>query len=106
MLFHQFVTAIEAARLTGQSERAIRRWTLSGKLKATKHGTQFAIAITGVEAIADKRPPDVKELLARISALEDLEEVQASQASRLSDLERQVFLLQAKPHLCPGNTQH
>ena len=77
-------------------ERTIRHWTLSGKLKATKHGTQFSIAVTGIEAFADTRPPDVKELLTRLQALEDLEEVQTSQASRLTDLERQVFLLQAK----------
>jgi len=32
----------------------------------------------------------------RLQALEDSEDVQASQASRLTDLERQVFLLQAK----------
>jgi hypothetical protein len=57
---------------------------------------EFSIAVTGLEAIADKRPPDVKELLARLQALEDIEEVQASQASRLTDLERQVFLLQER----------
>jgi hypothetical protein len=34
--------------------------------------------------------------LARLQALEDIEEVQASQASRLTDLERQVFLLQER----------
>jgi excisionase family DNA binding protein len=99
MLFEQFITAIEAARLTGQSERTIRRWTLRGKLPATKHGSQWKIAFTGVEPLLDSRPPDVKALFTRLQALEDLEDVQASQASRLTDLERQVFLLQAKPHL-------
>jgi len=75
------------------SERTIRRWTLSGKLPATKYGSQCKIALTGVEPLLDARPPDVKVLLTRLQALEDLEEVQASQASRLTDLERQVFLL-------------
>jgi len=80
-------------------ERTIRRWSLSGKLKATKHGTEFHLALTGLEPLLDSRPPDVKVLLTRLQALEDLEDVQASQASRLTDLQRQVFLLQAKPHL-------
>jgi len=48
------------------------------------------------QVFQDARPPDAKALLARVIALEDLEEVQASQASRLTDLERQVFLLQAQ----------
>jgi hypothetical protein len=62
-------------------------------------------ALTGVDPFIDKRPPDVKALLTRIIALEDLEDVQASQANHLTDLERQVFLLQAKPHYRPRATQ-
>jgi len=94
-----FLSAVEAAKRIGQSERTIRRWIESGKLPATKHGSHFHIALADLEPFLDKRPPDVKELLARIIALEDLEDVQASQANRLTDLQRQVFLLQAKPHL-------
>jgi excisionase family DNA binding protein len=91
--------AVEAAQRIGQNERTIRRWIETGKLPATKLGSQFKIALADLEPFLDKRPPDTKELLARIIALEDVEDVQASQASRLTDLERQVFLLQAKPHL-------
>ena len=73
---------------------AARPSAASSKLPNT--APEFSIALTDLEAFADKRPPDVKELLARLRALEDLEEVQASQATRLTDLERQVFLLQQR----------
>jgi len=62
--------------------------TLSGKLPATKHGSHGTIALTGVEPFQDARPPDAKALLARVIALEDSEDVQASLANRLTDLER------------------
>jgi excisionase family DNA binding protein len=91
-----FLSAVEAAHRIGQNERTIRRWIETGKLPATKYGSQFKIALADLEPFLDKRPPDTKALLARIIALEDIEDVQASQANRLTDLERQVFLLQAK----------
>jgi len=76
--------AVEAAKRAGQNELTIRHWTLRGKLPATKHSAQCTIALMGVEPFQDSRPLDVKALLARVIALEDIEDVQASQASRLT----------------------
>ena len=63
-----FLSAVEAAKRTGQSERTIRRWIESGKLPATKHGSQFKIALADLEPLLDSRPPDTRDRVLRTAS--------------------------------------
>lgn len=97
----RYVSAIEASKLTGQSERTIRRRIERGKLKAEKRGTTYAINIDDLEEFTERRTPDVRSLLERIQALEDLEDAEASQAQRLTELERRVSELEKRVKPAP-----
>lgn len=97
----QYISAIEAAMLTGQSERTIRRWIERGKLNAKKYGTSYAIDVEELEQLTEKRKPDIRSLLERVQALEDLEDVQASQAQRITELERRVSELEKQVKATP-----
>lgn len=84
------LTAVQAAQRIGVSEKTIRLWVQSGKLKATHLAkNRLAIPESEVEQIARERQSqaeqsapatDVNELAAKVAALE----------SRLSDIERLV----------------
>ena len=68
------VTATEAAKMTGLSERTIRRWIESGKLPARQIATnRYAIKTTDLKKYIPKEQPDLIAALARIQELEDIQ---------------------------------
>ena len=83
----EYVSAVQAATLTGLSEKTIRRKIKRGELKATKQGTSYQIRVKDLDKLTGQRPPTPDVLLQRI---QELEEIQASQAERIATLEHLV----------------
>jgi excisionase family DNA binding protein len=75
------LTTLEAAKLTGRSDRTIRRWIASGKLPARQIDTnRYVILLADLNKFTGAaRQTKTALLQARIDALE----------KRVSDLERQ-----------------
>ena len=46
-----YVSAAEAARLTGVSERTVRRWAASGQVRSVKRGHGYRVALPEVAAM-------------------------------------------------------
>ena len=68
------VTAIDAAKMTGLSERTIRRWIESGKLPARQIATnRYAIKTTDLRKYIPKEQPDLQSAISRIQELEDMQ---------------------------------
>jgi excisionase family DNA binding protein len=104
----EYVSAVEAARLTGLSERTIRRKIDAGELKAEKSGTSYAIRVRDLNKLTGQRPPTPDILLQRIQELEEIQTSQAaqidSQAETISALERRVQSLEEHPTPAPTRT--
>jgi excisionase family DNA binding protein len=95
-------SAVEAARITGLSEKTIRRKLDSGELQAEKTSTGYQIRIADLRKLTERRKPADLDALA--SRMQELEEIQADQALtidaqaaqieakaiRISDLEQRV----------------
>jgi excisionase family DNA binding protein len=65
------VTAIEAADLTGHSERTIRRWLASGKLRGSKTPRRdWQIAVSDLPAPAQRHGHELEEMRQRVERLE------------------------------------
>jgi excisionase family DNA binding protein len=99
----EYVSAVEAARLTGLSEKTIRRKIDAGALKAEKHGTSYAIRVTDLQKLTGQRPT-LDTLDAVIERVQELEEIQASQAEtintqaeQISRLEQRITELEQRP---------
>jgi excisionase family DNA binding protein len=88
----QEVTAIDAAKLTGHSEKTIRRWIVSGKLPARQVSkNRYAIKTSDLRKyIPDAAQPDLGVALARI---QELESTQDTLLERIDRLEALVTLL-------------
>jgi excisionase family DNA binding protein len=56
-----YVNAVEAVRLTGLSEKTIRRRIERGEIKAKKRGTNYAIKARDLDKLVGPRPatPDL-----------------------------------------------
>jgi len=52
------VSANEAARRFGLSEKTVRRWIIAGKLKADKRGRAYRVSLSDVAAINGQAKPD------------------------------------------------
>jgi len=83
----EYVTAVEAARLTGLSERTIRRKISAGVLKAEKCGAHYAIRVGDLAPLTERAPTTLDTALMRI---DELEAEQARQAERLAVLEQRI----------------
>lgn len=101
------VSAVQAAALTGLSEKTIRRKIESGQLKAEKRGTSYAIRVRDLDKLTGQKPPTPDLLLQRIGELEQEQERQAaqieSQAETIRTLEQRVQELEARP--APAKTR-
>jgi len=93
----KYITATEAARRLGVTDKTVRSWVRSGKLDAHKaEKNRFDILASDVEALRRKREnyqdetPDISLLVARIAELEskcvDLDQ-------KYSDIERKYLEL-------------
>jgi excisionase family DNA binding protein len=86
----EYVNAVEAARLTGLSEKTIRRKLDAGELKAEKRGTVYAIRVTDLLTL-HKQFPDLLT-----THIQELEEQLKWQAEHISKLERRVQELERR----------
>ena len=76
----QEVTVIEAAKLAGRSQRTIRRWIKSGKLKAQQvTPNHYAIKVADLYSVTGRDPLEVSALLGRVEILEALQKEQQAQ---------------------------
>jgi excisionase family DNA binding protein len=102
-----YVSAVEAARLTGLSEKTIRRRIERGEIKAEKRGTSYAIKVRDLDKLARPRPATPDMLLQRIQDLEDTQEQQAetistqaaqieSQTKQIAELEQRLALTRTR----------
>ncbi len=88
----EYVNAVEAARLTGLSEKTIRRKLDAGELKAEKRGTVYAIRVTDLMNLTlHKQFPDLLT-----THIQELEEQLKWQAEHISKLERRVQELERR----------
>jgi excisionase family DNA binding protein len=87
----EHVSAVEAARLTGLSEKTIRRKIESGELKAEKRGVSYAIRVKDLDKLTGQRPPSSDVLLQKI---QELEEIQTSQAAQINAQAEQIAMLE------------
>jgi excisionase family DNA binding protein len=76
-----YVNAVEAVRLTGLSEKTIRRRIERGQIKAEKRGTNYAIKARDLDKLVGPRPATPDLLHQRIPDLEDAQERQAETIS-------------------------
>jgi excisionase family DNA binding protein len=97
----EYASAVQAAALTGLSEKTIRRKIERGELKATKQGTSYQIRIKDLDKLTGQRPPTPDILLQRIQELEQRQEQQAeqidSQAKHIVTLEQRIQQLEQRP---------
>jgi predicted site-specific integrase-resolvase len=83
----QEVTAIDAAKLTGHSEKTIRRWILSGKLPARLVSkNRYAIKTSDLRKYIPEAQPDLSTALARIQELESTQDTLIERIERLEAL--------------------
>lgn len=83
----QEVTAIDAARLTGHSEKTIRRWISSGKLPARQVSkNRYAISTRDLRKYIPEAQPDLSTALARIQELESTQDTLIDRIERLEAL--------------------
>jgi len=88
----QEVTAIEAARLTGRSDRTIRRWIAKGTLPARQIApNRYAIKVSDLTKVTGHDSPDAA-LLGRVT---QLEEAYREQQARIQELEQRIEGLQS-----------
>lgn len=91
----EYVSAVEAAKITGLSEKTIRRKLERGELKAEKQGISYAIRVRDLDKLmTGQRPPTTVLLLQRIG---DLEANQERLAGQIEALERRLQELEARP---------
>ena len=83
----QEVTAIDAARLTGHSEKTIRRWIVNGKLPARLVSkNRYAIKTSDLRKYIPEAQPDLSTALARIQELESTQDTLIERIERLEAL--------------------
>ncbi len=88
----EYVNAVEAARLTGLSEKTIRRKLDVGELKAEKRGNVYAIRVTDLMKLTlHKESPDFLT-----THIQKLEEQLKWQAEHISKLEHRVQELERR----------
>ena len=88
----EYVNAVEAARLTGLSEKTIRRKLDAGELQAEKHGNIYAIRVTDLMKLTmQKRSSDLLT-----THIQKLEEQLTWQAEHICKLERRVQELERR----------
>jgi excisionase family DNA binding protein len=102
-----YVNAVEAAHLTGLSEKTIRRRIERGEIKAEKRSTSYAIKARDLDKLVGPRPATPDMLLLRIQDLEDAQEQQAetisTQAAQIESQTKQIAELEQR--LAPTRTR-
>lgn len=90
----EYVNAAEAGRMTGLSEKTIRRRIKAGQLKVEPGpGNSYAISVKELRKLTGQRPPSMGNLLAR---LVELEENQERQAGQIQALEQRIEELEQR----------
>ena len=88
-----YVSAAEAARLTGVSERTVRRWAASGQVRSVKRGHGYRIALSEVAAMvgqADGLGADSDPAMADSAAMTGVAAAAAIEAGHLAALVREL----------------
>lgn len=98
----RYITASEAARRIGVTDKTVRKWIVQGKLDAHHvHPNQLAILETDVERIIRERRlyqgNDNQDRHMLLSRLLDVEQKIAEQEKRLATLEQEIRALK-NPH--------
>ena len=95
----QYVTAADAAKLLGKSDRTIRRWIDDGKIKA-RHAAhnRYEIALDDLEALVEQQ--EGKEYVNPVERLRTLEHEVTTLKVEVETLKETVRKLQAERQGC------
>jgi excisionase family DNA binding protein len=88
-----YVSAAEAARLTGVSERTVRRWAASGQVRSVKRGHGYRVALSEVAAMvgqANGLDADSGPAMSDMTATADLSAAAAIEAGHMAALVREL----------------
>ena len=98
----RYITASEAARRIGVTDKTVRKWIVQGKLDAHHvHPNQLAILETDIERIIRERrlyqDNDNQSRHTLLNRLLDVEQKIAEQEKKLATLEQEIHVLK-NPH--------
>ena len=97
----QYVTAVDAARLLGKSDRTIRRWIDEGRIKA-RHAAhnRYEIALDDLEALVEQQAG--KQYVNPVTQLRTLSQQVEALTQEVATLKEQVAALLARPEPSGG----